>query len=52
VSAQARCHILRVSCDAAWLGVIEDVTSTLQRVHPARPVHLVRGLDALIGLKS
>ena len=41
VSAQARYFSLRISCDAAYPRIIDDVVATVDRVNPAGSVHLV-----------
>lgn len=41
VSAHSRYFSLRVSCDATYPDIIDDVTSVISAVHTSRPVHLV-----------
>ncbi|MDT9594542.1 transcriptional regulator [Nocardioides zeae] len=48
VSAARRCHTLRVSCDASLPGIVEDVVALCRRVHPRRPVHLVRAPGTIV----
>ncbi len=40
--SEARRYVaLRISCDAAWPGVVEDVAAAVSTVHPTRPVFRV-----------
>ncbi len=48
ISAHARYFTLRVSCDASYPRIIDDVGAALAAVHPARPVHLVAGPGVIV----
>jgi hypothetical protein len=48
LSRQPRTWMLRVSCDEAYPGIVEDVAACLVSVHPARPVFRVRAPGTVV----
>jgi hypothetical protein len=47
ISRVGRAYSLRICCDAAWPGVITDVTARVTAVHPARRTYLVPSAGAV-----
>lgn len=43
-----RYHALRISCDAAYPGIVDDVDSTIRLVHPSRPVFRFRAPGVVV----
>ncbi|HKY57722.1 MAG TPA: helix-turn-helix domain-containing protein [Aeromicrobium sp.] len=43
ISAAARCHVLRISCDAKLPGIVADVEAAVRGVRPTATIHLVPG---------
>lgn len=43
ISAAARCHVLRVSCDARLPGIVADVEAAIRGVRSEATIHRVRG---------
>jgi len=48
LSRHPRYYALRVSCDAAYPAVVDDVADLIRSVHPQRPVFRVRAPGAVV----
>jgi hypothetical protein len=48
ISRMPRYFALRVSCDATYPGIVEDVTRCLVALHPTRKVHLVAAPGCMV----
>jgi hypothetical protein len=48
LSSAARCVAFRVSCDAGWPGVVQDVTALMTRVRPTMEVFSVKAPGCIV----
>jgi hypothetical protein len=48
VSRMPRYHALRISCDATYPGIVDDVERTIRLVHPSRPAFRVRAPGVIV----
>lgn len=48
VSKVRSCYSLRISCDASYSGIIDDVTTTIESIRPRRRVSHVRAPGAIV----
>lgn len=48
ISQAARCQVLRVSCDAKYVGIIDDVSRAVKAVRPDGAIHHVKALGARV----
>jgi hypothetical protein len=48
ISAAARCHYLRVSCDAKLPGIVREVEAAIRGVRPDATIHRVRAPGACV----
>jgi hypothetical protein len=48
VSQHPRTHDLRISCDASYPGIIDDVARCIEAVHPGRPVFRTRAPGVVV----
>ena len=48
ISAAARCHYLRISCDAKMPGIVLEVEAAIRGVRPKATIHRVRAPGACV----